>query len=281
MSKTMNANATTPLRRLLPALLLAAGLSTAQAQEAEILAEINGEPITERELDLLVEQQTQGRSDIPPAQRRQFLQEYINLMLLAQAGDADGLAENPDLQAQLNNNRRTSLAQAFVRQLTTEQPVDESVLRERYEAEYGGDAPLEYKARHILVSERDQAEGIISRLENGEDFTDLARQYSQDGSSERGGDLGWFAAGDMVAPFSEAVAGLEAGELTAEPVETRFGWHVIRLDETRETAAPAFGDVAGQLRMRIINERIQERLATLRDNANIDYEASWATPDNG
>ncbi len=277
----MHSNPVFTLRRLLPALLLAAGLSTAQAQEAVVLAEINGEPITERELDLLVEQQTQGRSDIPPAQRRQFLQETINLMLLAQAGEADGLEENPDLQAQLNNNRRTSLAQAFVRQLTSEEPVAESVLRERYEAEYGGDTPLEYKARHILVSERDQAEGIIERLENGEDFTDLARQYSQDGSSERGGDLGWFAAGDMVAPFSEAVAGLNAGELTAEPVETRFGWHVIRLDETRETAAPAFGDVAGQLRMRIINERIQERLATLRDNANIDYEASWATPDNG
>ncbi len=251
----------------------------APAQAQTVLAEVNGETITERELDQLIAQQMQGQREIPPLQRQQFLDEIISLMLLAQAGEAEGLAENAALQAQLNNNRRTSLAQAFVRQLTAEEPVPESVLRERYEAEFGGGTPLEYKARHILVSERDQAEGIIDRLESGEDFGDLARQYSQDGSSQRGGDLGWFAAGDMVAPFSEAVAGLDAGELTAEPVETRFGWHVIRLDEARETPAPAFGDVAGQLRMRVINERIQNRLASLRDDAEIDYEAAWAQPD--
>ena len=268
---------------LLAGLALAIGLGSAQAQDdaVNVLAEINGEPITERELDLLIEQQTQGRSDIPPAQRRQFLDEVINLTLLAQAGASAGLDADPELRARLNNNRRTSLAQAFVRDMTRTEPVAEALVRERYQAEYGGSTPVEYKARHILVSERDQAAGIIERLGNGEDFAELARQYSQDGSSERGGDLGWFAAGDMVAPFAAAVSELDAGELAAEPVETRFGWHVIRLDETRETRAPAFEDVARALRMRIINERIQARLEALRDDASIDYEAAWAQPDAG
>lgn len=280
----------TALRLTLPALALGAGMGMAQAQESadgadsaevEVLAEINGETITARELDQLVSQQTQGQSEIPPPQRRQFLEEIINLMLLAQAGDAAGIDENPDVAAQLNNDRRRTLAQGFVRQLTETEPVAESVLRDRYDEIYGGEAPREYKARHILVSDGEQAAALIDRLDSGEAFVELAGQYSEDGTSRDGGDLGWFAPGDMVEPFSAAVTGLEPGEVTDEPVETRFGFHVIRLDDTRETDAPAFSDVAGQLRMGIVNERIQAELAGLREEADIDYEAAWAQPDNG
>ncbi|AGY91673.1 hypothetical protein SPICUR_03400 [Spiribacter curvatus] len=286
----------TPLKALqlmVPALALTLGLGLAQAQdeaesaetgeeqEIQVLAEINGETITERELDQLVSQQTQGESEIPPTQRRQFLEEIINLMLLAQAGDAAGIDEAPDVAAQLNNDRRRTLAQGFVRQLTESEPVAESVLRERYEAVYGAEAPREYKARHILVSDRVQASAIIDRLADGESFTELAGQYSEDGTSRDGGNLGWFAPDDMVDPFAEAVAALEPGAVTDEPVETRFGFHVIRLDETRETEAPAFSDVASQLRMSIVNERIQAELEGLREDADIDYEANWTKPDNG
>lgn len=286
----------TPLKALqltVPALALTLGLGLAQAQdevesaetgeeqEIQVLAEINGETITERELDQLVSQQTQGDSEIPPTQRRQFLEEIINLMLLAQAGDAAGIDEAPDVAAQLNNDRRRTLAQSFVRQLTESEPVAESVLRERYEAVYGAEAPREYKARHILVSDRGQASAIIDRLADGESFTELAGQYSEDGTSRDGGNLGWFAPDDMVDPFAEAVAALEPGAVTDEPVETRFGFHVIRLDETRETEAPAFSDVASQLRMSIVNERIQAELEGLREDADIDYEANWTKPDNG
>ncbi|RZU98838.1 peptidylprolyl isomerase [Spiribacter vilamensis] len=268
----------------IPALALTLGLGVAQAQdevETRVLAEINGETITERELDQLVSQQTQGQSEIPPTQRRQFLEEIINLMLLAQAGDEADIDESPDVAAQLNNDRRRTLAQAFVRQLTEDEPVEESVLRERYETQYGGAAPKEYKARHILVSDREQAAAIIDRLADGESFTELAGQYSEDGTSRDGGNLGWFAPGDMVGPFSEAVTELEPGAVTDEPVQTRFGFHVIRLDDTRETEAPAFSDVASDLRMSVINERIQAELQALREDAEIDYEANWAKPDNG
>ncbi|MEX0374478.1 peptidylprolyl isomerase [Spiribacter pallidus] len=253
----------------------ATGIAMAQP-ETNTLAEVNGEPVTERELDLLISQQTQGRDDVPPAQRRQFLEEAINLMLLSQAGEAQGLDDDPDLTAQLNNSRRTAMAQAFVRELTTREPVAEATLRERYEAEYGGEAPKEYRARHILVGEAEQAAGIIEQLNDGEAFEDLARQYSQDGSAQNGGDLGWFAGSDMVEPFADAVAGMAPGEVSATPVETRFGFHVIRLDDTRAAEVPGFEDVAGQLRMNVINERIQSQLDSLRGDADIDYRAEWA-----
>ncbi len=269
------------LARVLPIAGLLFCASIAQAQlnaNDQVLARINGEPITERELDQLIDQQMQGQAEIPPAQRQQFLEEIINLMLLAQAGERADLDEDPTLKAQINNHRRTALAQAFVRDLTTTEPVAEADLQARYEAEFTAETPLEYRARHILVSEREQASGVIERLQEGEDFETLAQRFSQDGSAERGGDLGWFARGDMVTPFGDAVAELAVGETTEQPVETRFGWHVIRLDDTRETEAPAFEQVAGELRMRIINERIQEQLENLRRRADIDYEVNWARP---
>jgi len=123
-------------RALLAATLsLSASITLAQdnAANTTVLAQINGEPVTERELNQLIARQTQGQTDLPAVQRRQFLQEMINLMLLSQAGETAGVDDNPDVSAQLQNSRRTTLAQAFVRDLTTAEPVDEARLRERYQ----------------------------------------------------------------------------------------------------------------------------------------------------
>jgi len=269
-------------RALLAATLsLSASITLAQdnAANTTVLAQINGEPVTERELNQLIARQTQGQTDLPAVQRRQFLQEMINLMLLSQAGETAGVDDNPDVSAQLQNSRRTTLAQAFVRDLTTAEPVDEARLRERYQQAYVDNPSQEYRARHILVQEKAQAEGLITRLNDGEAFADLAQQYSEDGSAEQGGDLGWFSSSDMVSAFGDAVAALETGSLTQTPVETRFGWHVIQLDDTREVATPAFSEVAEELRRRLINERIQARIDALRGDAQIDYSAAWASPE--
>ena len=269
-----------PLRHLL-LLALMFGITTATAQDntdRAVVAEINGEPITQIELDQLIAQQTGGNTELPAVQRRQFLEEIINLVLLAQAGEAEGLALGPDLQARINNNRRRALAQAFVRRNARADQISQDMLRERYEAQYGEGVPVEYRARHILVGEAEQAEGLIRRIKEGESFATLAQQHSQDGSAQDGGDLGWFAPGDMVAPFAEAVSALEPGEMTSEPVETRFGWHVIRLDEVRDGEVPAFEAVADQISMQLINERIQAQIDGLRGDARIEYRADWAEP---
>ena len=261
------------------ALGLTASIALAQDNTRTVLAQINGEPVTERELNQLIAQQTQGQTDLPAVQRRQFLQEIINLMLLSQAGEQANLDDDPDVSAQLHNSRRTTLAQAFVRDITRGEPVAEATLRERYQSAYVDNPNQEYRARHILVQEQDQAQGIIERLANGEAFAELARQYSEDGSAEQGGDLGWFSSNDMVAPFADAVAQLDTGAVTQAPIETRFGWHVIQLDETRSMPTPEFADVAEALRRQVINERIQNRIDALRTEAQIEYSASWADPD--
>ena len=151
-----------PLRHLL-LLALMFGITTATAQDntdRAVVAEINGEPITQIELDQLIAQQTGGNTELPAVQRRQFLEEIINLVLLAQAGEAEGLALGPDLQARINNNRRRALAQAFVRRNARADQISQDMLRERYEAQYGEGVPVEYRARHILVGEAEQAEAL-------------------------------------------------------------------------------------------------------------------------
>ena len=244
----------------------------APAQAQTVLAEVNGETITELQLNQIIAQQTQGAGNISPAQREQFLQEVINLTVLAQAAAEQGMADDPALQAQLENTRRTALAQAYVRTLSTNDPISEAALIERYEAEYA-DGQLEYRASHILVDDRSQAETLIGRIQNeGADFAELAAEFSRDGSAANGGDLGWFAPADMVAPFSEAVQQIQVSEISETPVETQFGWHVVRVDEVREREAPPIDQVQSELRMAIVNERIQRSLDQLRESASISYE---------
>ena len=119
---------------------------------------------------------------------------------------------------------------------------------------------------------------IRDALLDGAPFGQLAVRFSDAPEANQGGDLGWFSSSDMVSAFGDAVAALETGSLTQTPVETRFGWHVIQLDDTREAEAPAFEEVAGQLRMTMINEQIQATLDELRDSARIRYMVDWASP---
>lgn len=264
------------MKRVSPSTLAVALLTLlfvmAPAQAQTVLAEVNGEPITELQLNQIVTQQTQGGGNVPPAQREQFLEEVINLTVLAQAAAEQGLGDDPALQAQLENTRRTALAQAFVRTLSTSEPISEAALTERYEAEYG-DGQLEYRASHILVEDRSRAEDLIRQIQEEQaEFAELAAEFSRDGSAANGGDLGWFAPTDMVAPFSEAVQQIEVSEISQSPVETQFGWHVIRVDEVREREAPPIEEVQSELRMAIVNERIQRSLDELREAASVSYE---------
>lgn len=253
-------------------LALALFIPVLPAHSETVLADVNGETITERQLNQIIGQQTQGATNIPPAQREQFLEEIINLTVLAQAASEQGLADDPALQAQLKNTRRTALAQALVRSLSSSEPISEQALQARYDAEYRG-GQLEYRARHILVDEQAQAAELTALIrDDGADFAALAAEHSRDGSGANGGDLGWFVASDMVTPFADAVQALDIDEVSEAPVETRFGWHVIQVNEVREREAPPMAQVQSELRMAIVNERIQRAIEDLRDEASIRYE---------
>lgn len=148
--------------------------------------------------------------------------------------------------------------------------VDEAELQAAYDEQYPdvtGEA--EYRASHILVETEEEAQDLVTQLEEGAEFAALARENSTGPSAESGGDLGWFGEGDMVQPFFEAVAALEPGEVS-EPVETQFGWHVVTLVETRDKERPAFDTVREELEGQVREQMVSAHIEKLSENAKID-----------
>ena len=130
--------------------------------------------------------------------------------------------------------------------------------------------PKEYKARHILVETKEKADEIIKQLAAGGDFAKIAAKESKDaGSGKKGGDLGWFTTQSMVKPFSDAVAAMQKGQTTPQPVQSEFGWHIINLEDVRTPAAPAYEDVKQQVEMLSQRKKLQAYLDELRKTAKI------------
>jgi peptidyl-prolyl cis-trans isomerase C len=150
-------------------------------------------------------------------------------------------------------------------------PVSDESAQELYDAQIGK-AGKEYSARHILLENEEDAKAVIAQLDEGADFSELAKEKSTGPSGSSGGKLGWFGAGQMVAPFSEATAKLNKGEYTKEPVQTQFGWHVIILDDTRESNPPSFEDVKDRLKMLLANQQLQQHVEELKNSATIDIK---------
>jgi peptidyl-prolyl cis-trans isomerase C len=136
----------------------------------------------------------------------------------------------------------------------------------------------EYKASHILVNEEEQARKIIEQLNQGANFAELAREHSTDSSGKDGGDLGWFLPQQMVAPFGQAVGQLEKGSYTSEPVKTQFGWHVIKLEDSRQAEPPAFEEVMGRLEQMLQQRQIGEYIQALKDSADISIKGKADVP---
>lgn len=236
--------------------------------EATIVAEVDGTPITEIELDAQI-QAMAARGDRPD--RESALEELIDLRLLEREAEAEEMHLQPDTAAEIRRQRAMLLANQLVRSHVDALDIDDDDLRAAYE-DYVADAASrrEYNARHILVETREEAEALIDEIEGGADFSELAREHSIGPSGDRGGDLDWFRAGDVVDSFADAVAGLETEEYTPSPIETRFGWHVILLQDTREIEAESFDDKREELRNRMVDEHIEALLGQLRADGDVE-----------
>jgi len=249
--------------------------ASAVTDTSPVLATVNGSPITEGVVELY-EQQLNARSPGNPAvqDRRAILEEIINLELARQGGEKEGLDKDTTIQLQIEQQRRAVIATAAIQHELKANPVSDEELKKIYQEQApSGD---EFKARHILVKEEDEAKALIVELDNGADFSELAKQHSTGPSGKSGGELGWFSPKQMVAPFSEAVAGMEKGTYTKQPVKTQFGWHVIFLDDTREASPPPFEQLKPQLQAFVQKQRVQDYIAGLRKSATIEIKAQPA-----
>ena len=247
--------------------------STASAvnDTSPVLATVNGSPITEGVVELY-EQQLQARrpGNAHTQDRRAILEEIINLELARQGGETQGLDKDTKIQLQIDQQRRAVIATAAIQRELEANPVSDDELKKIYQEQ--APSGSEYKARHILVKEEDEAKTLIVELDNGADFSELAKQHSTGPSGKSGGELGWFSPKQMVAPFSEAIAGMEKGTFTKQPVKTQFGWHIIILDDTREASPPPFEQLKPQLQAFVQKQRVQDYIARLRQGATIEIK---------
>ncbi len=241
------------------------------AQEQKItVAEVNGEAIFLDEVMRIAEQ-------LPAEIKQQPLDTYfdrivddiIDSRLAAAAGNQAGLTANPEVLAQMSIAAQRVLAEAFI---TSElrKVITEAELQKAYQLFIADEtAREEIKASHILVASEAEAKAIIAELNSGADFAGLARAKSTGPSGPNGGDLGYFARGAMVPSFENAAFALEVGRHSASPVQTQFGWHVIKLEDKKLSEAPSFDAIRGQLQNNLANQGLARIIEGLRAPASI------------
>ncbi len=174
---------------------------------------------------------------------------------IAVGGDDGELSKGSALA--LENERRSFLAGEALTEVADTAVTDEAI-QTLYDERYADAEPVtEYNAAHILVETEEEAKAIKAEIDGGAEFAAVAEQQSTGPSGPNGGDLGWFSAGMMVEPFEQAVMGMEAGQVS-DPVQTQFGWHVIRLNETRIKAAPPLDEVRGELEGELQQQAIEK-----------------------
>ncbi|WP_162858389.1 peptidylprolyl isomerase [Labrenzia sp. CE80] len=251
---------------LVPALALTLGTSAVFAAEPDdVVATVGTSEITEADLAFAAQDLGQELQRFPPAQWRAILLDVlVDMELLAQAAKTAEIDKDADFQKQVDFLTLRALRNAYLAQ-KIDGAVSDDDLKAAYDKEYADfEGPEEMKARHILVKEKAEAEAVIEQLEGGADFAELAKEKSTGPSGPNGGDLGFFAKGQMVPAFEEAALKLETGTFTAEPVETQFGWHVILLEEKRRQEKPTFEAVSANLRQQLIRDLYTKTMDQLK-----------------
>lgn len=247
----------------------AAATEPAPADIDAVVATVDGEEITLGTIILMRANLPDQYQNIPDEQLYEALVEQaVNQVLLARMGETTGAADAPLARLRADLDRRNYLAEAGLREIIEEATAEEA-LRALYDAQTAEAEPVpEIRASHILVPEREQSEAIKAEIEGGRDFADAAAEHGTDGTSARGGDLGWFTADRMVAPFAEAAFAAEEGVLTG-PVETQFGWHLILVTGKRDQPTPSFEEMQQELAREAANAAAEAAIESARAGAEI------------
>jgi len=236
-----------------------------------VIASVNGQPITKAELAVYSGQRKPPNNSPEANSEEVIMKELVSLELMKQESISKGLDKQPMVIATIEQQERTALAGAAIQNFMANNPVSDEDAKKIYD-EQMGKPTTEFNARHILVEEQDEAVAIIELLDKGSDFSELAKEKSTGPSGASGGELGWFNESQMVKPFSEAAAQLEKGQYTKTPVQTQFGWHVIILDDSRESTPVPFEDVKDRIKMLLVNQNMQQHVETLRSAADIEIK---------
>jgi peptidyl-prolyl cis-trans isomerase C len=239
--------------------------------EDKSAAMVNGVSIPQARIDMRVKDAVaQGQADTPDL-RKAIREQMINIEVLSQAAKKDGLDKTPDVVEQTQLAKDSVLVSAYVQNYAKSHPITDDQLKQEYDKLKARLGDKEYKVSHILVGTEAEAKAIIAELGKKGNFAKIAKEKSKDaGSAPHGGELGWAVPSNYVPPFADAMIALKKGSYTKQPVQTQFGWHVIKMDDIRPLKVPTFEEVKPQIQQRLQQEAIQGMIADLRSKAKIE-----------
>ena len=238
---------------------------------AQNLAIVNGKPVPKARADALAQQIAKSGRPVTPEMQGQLKDEVIAREIFMQEAQKRGLDATDDYKNQMDLARQTLLIRELFADFQKKDPVTDADIKAEYDKFVAANGGKEYRARHILVENEDEAKAIIVSLKKGGKFDEIAKKSSKDpGSGANGGDLDWASAGSYVPEFSAAMVKLEKGQLTEVPVKTQFGWHVIRLDDVREAKLPPFEQVKPQIAQQIQQQKLAQFQDELRAKAKVE-----------
>jgi peptidyl-prolyl cis-trans isomerase C len=247
-------------------------MPAAQAQAPAQVAKVNGVAIPQSRMDVVLKMLAANKQPDTPENRTRIREQLINQEIVSQEAIKKGLDKNPEIAAQLDLQRQETLANAYVQDFVKANPVTDEAMRKEFDQKIKPTIPAkEYKVRHILVEKEDEAKEILAVLKKGGSFEKLAADKSKDpGSKTRGGDLDWSAPNRYVKPFADALAKLKKGQTTDPAVQTDYGWHIIRLDDERNTKVPSFEEVKPKVQEMMQSQQVQKMLSEIRAKAKIE-----------
>lgn len=253
------------------AIALAAMLTAAPAlAQNSTPGKVNGKPISKSQIDFFIAaQKAQGRPDSPEL-RNAVLEQVIRREVLIQEAQKQGIDKKTDIKTKMDLARHEVLIQAYLEDYVDAHPISEDSLKQEYESVKLQLGDKEYRARHILVESEEDAKAIIAKLKAGEQFDTLAAQSKDPGSKDKGGDLGWSVPSTYTKPFADALQKLNKNQYTEVPVQSDFGWHVIKLEDTRALKLPDFNEAKPQIKQRLQQQLVEKQITKLRSKATVE-----------
>ena len=255
------------------ALAAAAALLLPLAATAQNLAIVNGKAVPKARVDMLLQQAQRAGQQISPEMAGMAKDEVVKREIFAQEAEKRGIAAQPDYKAQMELARQSILIRELFEDFKKKSPVTDAEAKAEYDKFKAQSTGTEYRARHILVEGEEDAKALIAQIKGGAKFEDLAKAKSKDpGSGENGGDLDFAKPESYVPEFGAAMSKLKKGEMTDAPVKTQFGWHIIKLEDTRDAQFPDFESIKPQIQQRLAQAKLAKFQDDMRKSAKTDYK---------
>ena len=253
---------------------LSAAMLAPLSASAQNIATVNGKPVPKARVEALLTQVTrQGQQQRTPELEQQVRDEVVLREMFMQEAEKLGIARTAEYKAQMEFARQTILIRELFSDFQKKNPVTAAEVSAEYDKFKAQSSGTEYRARHILVEKEDEAQSLVKQLKAGAKFEDLAKKHSKDpGSGANGGDLDFANPGAYVPEFSKALVALKKGEMTDVPVKSQFGYHIIKLEDTREAKFPPLEEVKGQIEQRLGQMKLAKFREDIRTKAKTDYK---------